>query len=265
MSNNLIVATANLQEGKMLHAANGLDPFIGERPVDALLMQEVLWWDQGELEERLATSGFALACFDKPTALAIAVRDGSEFQVQEDSQTIEILQEAEKIGEFIRGWGISIGQRLRPRGLVATKLTDGDQEVTVATTHPIIFLRSRARNRQLDNIVRALQLPYYENAPLIIGGDMNHYPDARKNDKAMRAAANLLAIELDEPTWRIAGSRHEWAAKIGATVARRALEDFDARLDAILYRGLEEKSHKVVDIESDHRAIIAEFSLVTRD
>jgi endonuclease/exonuclease/phosphatase (EEP) superfamily protein YafD len=75
----------------------------------------------------------------------------------------------------------------------------------------------------------------------------------------MQHAAGLDGAELLEPTWKITGSKHEWMARIGSFVTGRALQSFNAELDALLFRGLSIVSSSVIDIESDHRAIIATF------
>lgn len=106
---------------------------------------------------------------------------------------------------------------------------------------------------------QALHQPFYNTPRLIVGGDMNHYPGPQGVDFAVQQAAGLDRLPLAEPTWLIEGSRHEWIAKIGSLVTGRSLASFDAELDAMLYRGLELVSASAMTVESDHKAIVAEF------
>lgn len=259
MSETFTVATANTHEGRMLRDADGLAPFT-DGGVDTLLMQEVLGVDQPDLEARLLQDNYTLAHFDRPSGLAIAVNRDSAFQTQEGSERTEVLQAAEKIGEVARRLNIDMANRLRQRGLIAVKLASAESTVTVATTHPIVFVRALARAKQVGAIGEVLDDEYYRDDPLVVGGDMNHYPGPRKVDLRMHAATGLTAVEFDEATWRIAGSRHHWLAAIGSRVTGREIDSFDAELDAILYRGLVAGKNSVVDITSDHRAAISDFS-----
>lgn len=254
----LRVATANTYESRMLYYSHGLKPFL-ENGVDVLLMQEVLSIPREYLEERLARDGYSLTLFDEATGLAIATYQDSLYRPEQDSVRSDEIQRAERAGEFMRKKGLPLGNRLRQRGMIATRLTDGHHKLTVVTSHPIIFLRAHARAKQVKNISTRLQDPWYQEAPLILGGDMNHYPGPRQVDRRMYEATGLSMVEIIEPTWRIRGSKHEWLAAIGSSVLRKSMEDFDAQLDALLYRDLEVCDTSVIDIVSDHRAVIATF------
>jgi hypothetical protein len=66
----------------------------------------------------------------------------------------------------------------------------------------------------------------------------------------------------DEPTWRMEGSNSEFIGKIAGCVMGRDLASFDGQLDAMLYRGaLRPVDVQVVDIPSDHRAIVVRYDV----
>lgn len=254
------IATANTHEGRLLSEPEGLAHF-GEMGVDVLLLQEVLDLSSQTIDDRLKDDGYGLAHFDAPSGLAIAVRDGSELQVQPGSERTEILRKPEKLGVAAKRLGLKLGNRLRSRGLIAIKLlTPSNETLTVASTHPIVFARALSRAKQVRAIGNVLKSDYYQGNPLIVAGDMNHYPGPRKVDLAMRQAANLQAVETG-PTWKIRGSRHEKYAKVAAFITRRQLDRFDGKLDAILYRGMEQIGNTILEIESDHDAVVATFTI----
>lgn len=254
----LTVATANTHEARMLHDPNGLAPFI-ENDTDVLLMQEVLRVTDSDLSDRLHEDNYQLAHLDSSSGLAIAFSAQSEFQPIAGTERTEVIQPPERIGQIIRWCGIPMSSRLRQRGLIAVKASSGDQVVTVANTHPIVFLRVLSRARQVEKIGELVQTDFYTAHPLVLGGDMNHYPEPRPVDRGMQKAADFLRVELDQPSWRIRGSRHEWAARMASLMCSRSIEDFDATLDAILYRGLTLQSAQIAPITSDHGAVIAKL------
>jgi endonuclease/exonuclease/phosphatase family metal-dependent hydrolase len=259
MTHTLTVATANTHEGRMLKDTDGLKPFV-ENGVDALLMQEVLRIADPELRERLYEEGYELTHFDSLSGLAIAFSATSEFQPISGTERTEVIQPPEKIGQLVRWCGIPMSSRLRQRGLVAIKAASGNQIVTVANTHPIIFLRALSRARQVKRIGELVRTDFYTKDPLVLGGDMNHYPGPQAVDRAMQKAGGFSRVETDQPSWRIRGSKHEWAARVGALLSARQVEDFDAVLDTILYRGLTVQGSTTVSIASDHHAVIAKLS-----
>lgn len=271
MQIELTVATANTHEARMLRNPDGIKPFV-ERGVDVVLMQEVLRFSEETLTDRLSEDGYQLGHFDSLSGLAIAISAASSFQPLPGSQRTEVIQPPEKIGELIRLAGVPMSSRLRQRGLIAVKLAnvaeddekDNDKKkkiVTVADTHPIIFLRAAARSQQVRRIGEILQTDYYQQDSLIVGADMNHYPEPQEVDLAMWQAAELSAVEPRQPTWKIRGSKHQWAATAGAFLTRKNLESYDAELDVLLYRGLEAGEGSIVKIISDHHALVAKFIL----
>lgn len=258
MRQSLTVATANTHEARMLHDPDGLKPF-ADRAVDVVLMQEVLRVSEPALADRLGQDGYQVGHFDSDSGLAIAVAESSDFQPIAGSELTRVIQPPERLGEIIRSVGIPMSSRLRQRGLIAVRLAAGKRIVTAVDTHPIIFLRSIARARQVEEIGAVIEeeKDYFQDDPLVLGGDMNHYPSPRKVDLAMRRGAGLAEVKIQQPTWRIRGSKHEWAARIGSPISRRSLDDFNANLDVILFRGLDADEGEVIEIPSDHGAIIA--------
>jgi endonuclease/exonuclease/phosphatase (EEP) superfamily protein YafD len=91
----------------------------------------------------------------------------------------------------------------------------------------------------------------------VLSGDMNHYPGPKRADLAFRRAAGLTAVDLgDEITWP---SRKTTYA--GRTISRL----FGGQLDDILYRGsgMDSVHNEVVDVASDHRAVVATLTMNT--
>ena len=225
-----------------------------------LLLQELLGWDQQRAEDRLVADGYRLANFDSEIGLAIAVSDSLTNRSTIDGQmTIQINTPSaaeSTLKAFTKG-----SHRLRKRGLMAARLTVGHADpIYLANTHPIIFLRAKSRGQQVRAVSAVLSSDPFGDMPLIVGGDFNHYPSPRAVDIAMQSQLQLNRANLDRKSWPIRGSKHEWMAQIGSLVTRN-LDSFDADLDAILFRGVEEVRTAVIDIESDHRAIVTEFTI----
>jgi endonuclease/exonuclease/phosphatase (EEP) superfamily protein YafD len=86
---------------------------------------------------------------------------------------------------------------------------------------------------------------------------MNHWPRPKKADLAFRRTAGLTAVDLsNEITWP---SRRTDAAD------GRLRRFVSGQLDDILYRGsgIEFVHREVVDVPSDHRAVVATFAIDT--
>jgi endonuclease/exonuclease/phosphatase (EEP) superfamily protein YafD len=92
---------------------------------------------------------------------------------------------------------------------------------------------------------------------------MNHYPVPGIVDKELETVARMQRVDIGrEPTWRMVGSKSERLGRLAAFAARRPAESFDGQLDALLYRGsIVPVDTRVVDIASDHRAIVTEFEV----
>lgn len=256
---NVTVATANEQFGRMIREPGGFDAI---QHADVLLLQEAL--DAPDrTEEYLRCGGFTLAHREPELGLAIAVgMDGPFYPVHASQRTIELSPAISDKG----GQRESVfAKRFRARGLIGVKLFNAfyNTEITVATAHPVVPVRFAARAKQIRAMGRALQDSYFAG-PLILGGDMNHYPAPRAVDYDVAEAAGMERVDIGSAaTWKMEGSNSERLGRVAAFVTRKRLGDFDGQLDALLYRGdgMTVQDASVEEIESDHRAIIATFSI----
>ncbi len=260
----ITVATANTQYAHLLRDPEGLEPFKAAG-TDVLLLQEVLGVSKEEVSTRLEQDNFHLVHSDLKSGLAIAVRNDAPFRVIEGSERTTSLRQASKLAKKAGEYGIKAAARLRSRDLIAIKLAslhEPTETVTVATAHPIVFARPRARSRQIYALGEAFEDPYFKVDPFLFGLDGNHYPGPGKPDRALRRRHGLQAVVLGEPTWEITGSKHQWLATIASKLLPgKSLKDFDAQLDAILFRNCSNIKALVQKIASDHKAIIASFRL----
>lgn len=163
----MIVSTANAHESRMLKHRDGLKPFT-ENGVDVLLMQEVLGMRIVEVEERLNRSEYELVHCEPLLGLAIGVHAKSQIQTTETDTTIlhrtGPIEKALKFGQN--------SHRLRERGMIGAGLILASGiRLTVATAHPIVFIRSLARRKQISAMGDALNKPFYATDRLVVGGD----------------------------------------------------------------------------------------------
>jgi endonuclease/exonuclease/phosphatase family metal-dependent hydrolase len=174
------VATANTHEAQTLHHEDGLKPFVREG-AEILLLQEVLGTNSRDLKDRLAKDGYQLVGLDEQLGLCIVFHQDTDIQMDTagtDTSLIHKTTVAEKALKIFQD-----SHRLRERGILGAKLLLGnDHLVTVATTHPIVFVRAISRQRQINSLSDVLRSPYYSDTPLVLGADMNHYPGPQKVD-----------------------------------------------------------------------------------
>ena len=253
----LTVATANTCSGDLLRVAERLAPF-REAGVQVIGLQEVFGLDPHTLTSVLDAAGYRMAHLHAPGGLAIA-HDPETTHVDRDV-LVTTLQPAGALLRWSNHW--------HERGMLTAPVADGRQgdpgphRVMFSTTHLIVFARAMARGRQVVRLRRAMQeQDRLARGPHIVTGDMNHYPGPTRTDLAMHVAGGFERVALDEPTWRITGSKHEWLARAAATATHRDLSSFDAQLDIVLHRGVELRSSRVLDIASDHRAVVCTFDL----
>lgn len=261
MSNNAItVATANTYESRMLQHNDGLLPFV-ESGVDVLLLQEVLGMNEATTRARLMQDGYVLVQYAGELGLATALhQDFADKAVITHAKQVSIHQPSTT--EVLMKRLQPHSHRLRPRGMLVLGLAASDTQpnLFIANTHPIIFARAVARHKQVRAIQAALSSPIYDGSRLILAGDMNHYPAPHTVDRRMHQALRLQMAKLDRSTWPVQGTKHEWMARIGSLVTH-SIDAFDANLDAMLYRGVTELDTRVVDIHSDHRAVVTTFDI----
>ncbi len=256
------IATLNTQTGRTLKEPNGLRIFT-ERRVDVLLLQEVFGMDEVLVRQALQLEGYGLIAFNRPTGLAIALRNDSSFTVDAHSIASHILQDSSRLTKAIAHHAHIPEHHIRAHGVITVTLqTTSGQAVTIATTHPAVFIRRRSRVAHLQSLQHHLAT-YDSRQPLILGADMNHYPGPGSPDVTFRTTTQLTEVPLSEATWLIAGTKYEQLARIASKLRHQSVEAYNGRLDAILFRGVGLRHIKttVVPIASDHRAIIAYFSV----
>lgn len=261
LMSRITIATANTHYGRMLCEPGG---FAAVQHADVLLMQEVAGLPE-DAAANLQKAGFELQHASPDMGLAIAVHVDSEYVPVEGSEFTDEIQAANrKLQTLVERHRPSLAHRFRARGLIALKLASSynDAHVTVATTHPIVPLRFRARAAQVRAMGGLLGQEYFEG-PFVLGGDMNHYPGPNKVDREVAVDAGLARVDLgDTPTWRIRGSNNEWLGWMMSSIGGQSIDSFDGQLDTLLYRGAVERVwSSVEDISSDHRAIVADFEL----
>ena len=254
----LTVATVNTFSSRLLTLPEGLEPVVAARP-DVLALQEVHHLEAAAVARVLAAAGLVPSATHLPAGLVLA-HDPRRVRLAAPPLRAT-LQPA---GALLR-WSDHWHERGALAGTYALR-GDGDEAggrrvVTVATAHLIVFARAIARGNQVRRLHRALTDPRLASGPLVLAGDMNHYPGPARPDRALARGLGLRQVELDAPPWRIRGSKHVWLARAAAGVTRWDVERFDAELDAVLYRDLEPVRASVVDVASDHGAVVCTFAL----
>ena len=229
---NITIAAANAHRGRMIRDVEGLTPF---RKVDVLLLSEVVP-RRDDLKNNLQNNGFQLAYSDD-LDVAIAVREG--FKVLS-------TKEAPLTGDrFLKRFFARTRMRIfGTRNMIIAKLeTPTGEKLDVATLHPVPPIRPLARTKQVKAMDHVLE-NFVGSDRLVIGADFNHYPNPREVDIMVREKNGLIPVDL--------------GGKATFPYRRRA------QLDDMLYRGkgIEEINTQVVDVKSDHRAIITTFSLL---
>ncbi|WP_323096805.1 endonuclease/exonuclease/phosphatase family protein [Intrasporangium sp. YIM S08009] len=253
----LTVATVNTFSSALLTLPEGLGPVVAARP-DVLALQEVHHLEAAAVARALAAAGLVPSASHLAAGLVLA----------HDPRRVRLVAPPlratlQPAGPLLR-WSDHWHERGALAGSYALHddaLHGDGRVVTVATAHLIVFARAIARGNQVRRLHRALADPRLATGPLVLAGDMNHYPGPTRPDRALARGLGLRHVELDAPTWRIRGSKHEWLARAGARLTGWDVERFDAELDAVLYRDLEPVRAEVVDVASDHGAVVCRFAL----
>ena len=228
--------------------------------MDVLLLQEVLDMSDVDISQSLGRANFKLVHSNHKMGLVIAVNNSSGIRMGLIDTVV--FDKSSAAGRAVEKFGYKGSSYARQRGIIGIKLTvDSGESIVIATVHHSVFIRGYERYRQVSAMGRALGNAHYDYPHVVVGGDMNHYPGPRKIDIITQNYLGFRRVDIIEPSWRVKGSRHEWMARIGSITTGRKLNSFDAELDAILYKGVEVVRTHVIDIESDHRAIITEFLL----
>jgi endonuclease/exonuclease/phosphatase family metal-dependent hydrolase len=250
----LVVATVNTYFGRAVIDDGGLEAVAN---ADVLLMQELFNPAGAGLESTLHEYGFELLAAGGHFGLAIALRSNSAFVRTDKPARSTVLQQVGSIERKLITRFAKQQLEYSDLGVLAAHIetTDGHR-LTIATTHLPVVTSFRQRPRFLAQLLPELADPYYDG-PLVLSGDMNHYPGPKRADLAFRWAAGLTAVDLgDEITWP---SRKTTYA--GRTISRL----FGGQLDDILYRGsgMDSVHNEVVDVASDHRAVVATLTMNT--
>lgn len=246
----LTVATANTCTGDLLRTRGGLEPF-RSAGAGVIGLQEVFGVTEEELRTALGDAGLELTHWHAPAGLALA--HDPQVAAPIGNPLVTTLKAAGPLLRFSNHW--------HERAMLSSAFETEAGPVTVSTVHLIVFARAHARSKQVQALRAALQQDRLRRGPHVLTGDMNHYPRPAAADRAMHEAGGLTHVPLHEPTWRIAGSKHEWLARLAASATRRDLASFDAQLDVVLYRDLRLLDSAVFDIASDHRAVVCNFEL----
>lgn len=256
----ITVATANTYFGQALHTPGGLAPV---RHADIWLLQEV-FIEPPRLKTSLKKQGFTLLYAAPHFGLAIAINKSSSLKPIANSAQKHQLAPMSKLEQRVVKKAHKQPLSLLGRGMISHQLkTINGEQFTVATAHPTtpVSLPPHARYRQIQSLKRTLR-DYYARTALILGGDMNHYPGPKKVDYTLHHAASLTPINLGSaPTWHVRGSKQEKYIAPIARLLRKPLNAFDGQHDIILYKEsrFTPVEVTVMDIDSDHRAIVATF------
>ncbi|MDB5163507.1 MAG: Metal-dependent hydrolase, endonuclease/exonuclease/phosphatase family [Candidatus Saccharibacteria bacterium] len=250
-SEQITVTTANTQMGKAIRSG-GLQAVANS---DVLLLQEVQM-PPNELAEHVKELGLLAVSIAGHFGLAIAIKP--EHKVT-DSKKVT-LQKQGPLGRAIGFHGSERWDdtkfRLRGRGLLVVALkTAKGSHVTVATTHPTVPIKFLSRRKQINAAADALA---DVTDPLVLAGDMNHWPGPGRLDRKMRGNAHLAAVNLGTvPTFDVARNNYAWLGKLSQIGLNP-----NGQLDAMLYRGAIHPNHtELVDISTDHQAISTTFTL----
>lgn len=229
---NITIAAANAHRGELIRDTQGLVPF---QNVDVLLLSEVVP-KRDNLKNKLEKGGFNLAYTDN-LDLAIAVKEG--FKVL-SAKEYPITSNG-----FLKRFSARtrIGRLFGARNMIVAKVeTPTGEQLDVVTLHPVPPVRPFARRRQVKAMGHILE-NFVGSDRLVIGADFNHHPEPRKVDIQVREKNRLLPVNL--------GGKETFIYRRGG------------QLDDMLYRGkgIEAMQTQVVDVKSDHRAIITSFAL----
>jgi len=256
-SEHIIIATANVHFGDAIRLDGGLDSLRDLAP-DILMLQEVTN-SADELVRQLKKDGYDLIHFAPEYGLAIAIHASSKLSVVPNSTRTYELQKMSAIEYRMAQRFAKLPHKMNAHGLQMVRFEAEDGQIlTVANTRTTVSSNRFDRRKQVARMGELFE-PILQDA-LIVGGDMNHFPGPQRADIKMCQKAGLRRVDLaSEPTWHARNSK--LYRKI-ARLRRKPIEELHGELDALLYRGeLELASVKVVDILSDHRAIVGEFAL----
>lgn len=243
----LTVATSNTHFG---------DDMRPPGQADIVLYQEAI--DTPENLEKKIGDGYVVHAAGE-YGLALAAREGSDFRLVPGSVKTHELGKMGRVERRLAQRWAGRSHEMTAHGMQSAKFrNEAGHEVTVVNTRVTVPAKPIARRRQIRRAGRILSSDEY-SGNIIVGGDRNHFPGPKRSDRKMQERANLTQVDLgDQPTWR---ARHSRAYRALARVRRRPIESYDAQPDVLLHRGqnVTAVEARVVDTNSDHRAIIGRF------
>ncbi len=251
-SRRLVVATLNTYFGRAVVEGRGLGPVAD---ADVLLMQELFDPAASDLETMLREQGFELLAAGGHFGLALALRSTSAFSSAAEPVRSTVLQPVGSVERTLITRFAKQQSEYADLGVLAAHLDSPEgRQLTIAATHLPVVTSFRQRARFLSQLPTELADPFYDGL-LVLGGDMNHYPGPLKADLAFRRAAELTAIDMRGAI--------TWPSRRTSHLGRKLNRLLGGQLDDILYRGadVEFVDKEVVDIASDHRAVIATFAI----
>jgi endonuclease/exonuclease/phosphatase (EEP) superfamily protein YafD len=266
------MATANTHYGRMIRSNEGLDP-LAEAEADIIALQEIRDPESDIFAARLERHGYKLVHAVGISGLALAMREGVGLQHIPSTEHTQALRAIRPFEQRLYDKGSRLVGQFPGRSMIAAKFMVENETLCVATAHPVPPSRPRQRRVQVNRVGEVLTDSYYDGN-LIVAGDWNHFPAARPTDIAMRNNAGLKVADIGSTTtWGFRGQSMESTARVVSMLTHPGLENlatrgdacldtFDAQLDAILYRGdtLRCLGAEVMEIASDHKAIVASFS-----
>ena len=242
MTKALRVITTNTAYGNALNQEN----IYALGTPDIVLAQEVLGFKEYNLEKNLGSIGLTVSVFHAESGLLIATNPDRIKTL--DARYSEIYPSNPLNGVLS---AFNMKPRFRERGLLLAQLQHEGDTFIVATAHPIVCIRALARRRQVDRILNTL-IAHDKHEPLVFGADMNHYPGPRAVDLVMLQRLQLQALQLPDPTFELRGTRHAWLKVLGFP---------DGYLDVLAFRGFSVGATKLIDVQSDHKAIQTDLTL----
>jgi endonuclease/exonuclease/phosphatase (EEP) superfamily protein YafD len=251
-TSRLVVATVNTYFGRTIKTPRGLAPLAR---ADVILMQELFSPAAYGVETSLEDVGFDLVAVEGHSGLGIAVRSDSAYRNAGTPLRSTVLEQAGKAELAMLSRFSKEPMEYSDLGVLAAQLDGpGGQRLVAATTHLPVVTAFRQRPRFLSRLSLELADPYYDGL-LVLTGDMNHWPGPRKADLALRRRVGLAAVDL--------GRDITWPSRRSERAEKTVNRFVGGQLDDILYRPGEMQcvEQEVVDVASDHRAVMATFTI----
>ncbi len=247
----ITIATVNTFFGKTLRAEDG---FRAVKDIDILLLQETYLEKPDSARKSLALAGFDMVAHNPLLGFSIAKRNASRVRLVSNSVRDVVLQHDSRFGVWMTRHYSRRPFTEIPKGLIAATFETGfRQRIMVVSTHAPVVTSPRRRVGFLQELAVELTNSCY-SGNLVLAGDKNHYPRARKPDVVFQKSTGLTAVEL--------GGAYTWPSKHTGYLESKLGRLYGGQLDDMLYRGsLQNIGANVVDVVSDHRAIVGRFVL----